>query len=205
MTTNNLQNRLSWQKIILFLIVCVFYNLIISHLVSLFATLKQPLKQDTFYNISSLTLVSALVIAPFIEELIFRGFLSTKRAYLFSIPILLPIIFYAFHFNGYALVVVGILSLIFVILCFNVKSFDFIHTRFFSVLVIFSCLSFCLAHIIVMEKYFNFQTAFLSSILVFTPLAYLLAKVRMIYGIVYSILAHSLHNIFMLGLNSLIY
>lgn len=205
MTTTNLQNKLSWQRIIIFLIVCVFYNLIISHLVSLFASLKQPLKQDTFYNISSLTLVSALVVAPFIEELIFRGFLSTKRAYYFTIPILLPIIFYAFHFNRYALAIVGILSLLFVIVCFNAKSFDFIYTRLFNVLVIFSCLSFCLAHIIVMEKYFSFQTALLSSILVFTPLAYLLAKVRMIYGIVYSILAHSLHNIFMLGLNSLIY
>lgn len=198
-------NKHPWFKLSVFLLACVFVNLITSHIVSIFAHLKQPLKPDTFYNTSFLTISSAIIIAPFVEELAFRGFLSVKRAYLASLPLLFFFVLYAFHFNRHLIIVVSFLSVFFVVLAFKEEYFNFIYLRYTNYLILFSCFLFCLTHVIVLEKYFDFNFALIVAIPIFFPLSYLLAIVRIRHGLRYSILAHSAHNIMILALNTLIY
>jgi len=193
------------RSIIVFVLCCVFYNLAVSHLIGISFPLKQPLKPDTFLNSSILTLVSGILIAPIIEEIAARGFLSTEKKYLLCLPLLFLAIIAAFNANVFSIIVVGFLAIFFITIFLNKKYFDFVYQHYINLLIVFSCLTFSLAHVGVIEKYFSFEVALFTSIVVFFPLAYLLARVRIAYGLKYSILLHSIHNILMFSMNSLIY
>ena len=193
------------RQLLIFLFMCVVFNMVTSHFIGLFVHLKQALNPDTFFNASITTLISGLFIAPVIEEVSFRGFLSTKRLYLFSLILLVFFISYAFGFNIIVIITVSILIITFLVIAFHEKDFTYTFNRYMNVLILFSCLTFCLTHIIVLEKYFLFPVAFISCIIIFFPSAYLFAKVRIAFGLRYSILLHSVHNILILAMNSLIY
>lgn len=192
-------------RLAIFLLGCVFFNLITSHILGEFAPLKQPLKPDTFFNNGMTSLVSALIFAPIIEEFAFRGFLSTKRVYLLSLPLLIFFMLYSFNFHVLIVIIAIILFAFFLLMVLNEKYFTFVYQHYFNLLIVFSCFSFCAAHIIVIEKYFAFPIALVSCFIVFFPSAYLFAKIRIEMGLKYSMLTHSIHNILILIMNGVIY
>ena len=195
----------SWPFVAVLTFCCVIYNMGLTHFIGILFPLKQPLIPDTFFNSTTLTLISAIIIAPIIEETAARGFLTGKRIYFLALPVLFLAILAGFNFSVFAIIIVGVAVVFFLALSYKEEYYSVVYSRYVSQLIIFSCLSFSLAHIIIIQKYFDFHIAVFASVLVYYPLAYLLAKVRIAYGLRYSMMMHSIYNILIISFNSLFY
>ncbi|UXE66079.1 MAG: hypothetical protein KA713_16690 [Chryseotalea sp. WA131a] len=195
----------SWPFVAVLTFCCIIYNMSLTHFIGIAFPLKKLMTPDTFFNSTSLNLISSVIIAPTIEEIAARGFLSGNRIYFLSLPLLFLAILAGFDFSVFSIIIVGITVFFFLALLYKQEYYDVVYNRYVSQLIIFSCLSFSLAHVIVIQKYFDFHIALFASIFVYYPLAYLLAKVRIAYGLRYSIMMHSIHNVLIISFNSLFY
>lgn len=158
-----------------------------------------------FSNSNSLTIISALLIAPILEELLSRGFLSGKREhfwFFFLQPILGAFIFKEFwwFFLGTGLVV-----LVWILREEQKKTEDnYISRSLFYFSFIFTALFFTILH------YDNIESQSLVFKLSFTfaailPGALLFGWIRYQRGLRYSMAAHALFNLFTITLNEWLY
>lgn len=189
-------------KFFVFFILTIIYTYAVSDPIFQFYEIEGY--DDSFRDLDRVGVFSGLLIAPVLEELIFRGYLTGYRKhFLFIIPqiIIILIILHDYYF---------ILALLFSAFLMFIFYYDkrrndsriSQQTLYFS--VFFTSVLFSIIH------YQNFAIDSLSfslalSLIAFLPGALFLVYVRYHGGLVYSIIAHFLLNLSTLIINGLIY
>lgn len=158
-----------------------------------------------FSNSDNLTIISALLLAPILEELFSRGFLTGKRNH-FWFFFLQPLIG-AFMFKEFSWFFLGTGLLFLVVLLWEQHrdpEQNYISRSLFYFSFLFAALFFTLLH------YENIESQSLEITLAFTfaailPAALLFGWIRFQGGLRYSMTAHALFNLITITLNELLY
>lgn len=160
---------------------------------------------DTFSTIDSFSIWSALLIAPIIEELLFRFHLSGQRAHAYFFLIPLIIVMFVFKTYWYIFLLGAILFLI--RMWWEEKKEPGkknLSTFLFYTIVIITSLIFASLHFINVVTD-NETLAIFLVIMALTPAALLLSFIRYKKGLVYAMVFHCISNFITLFLNGLIY
>jgi len=158
---------------------------------------------DSFRDLDKVGVFSALLIAPVLEEFIFRGYLTGYRKhFLFIIPQI--IILFIVLDDYFILILLLSALLIFLFYYDKRRSENIISNQLLYFSIFFTSILFSLIH------YKNFQIDSLNfsltlSLIAFLPGALFLAYVRYKKGLVYSVLVHFLFNLLTLTINGIIY
>ncbi len=154
----------------------------------------------SFSDLSTISVLSAIVIAPLIEESVFRGVLVKNDGIKFYMYIFLSVLVCLFIdvFSGIILSC-AFLGL-FLLFLKRKGEFDWIFVAF----VIFGAITFCLVHVPVIGAP-TYQINLFVSLLAFLPVGLFLSFSRVKYGLRYSILLHGLYNLIILCLNAIVY
>lgn len=158
-----------------------------------------------FSDLDSVSIWSALLIAPIIEELIFRFHLSGRRehAYFFLIPMI--IVMFVFNSFWYIFFLGAVLFMIRMWWEGRQESNKKNLSNFlFYTMVIITTLIFTSLHFITVVTD-DEMLAIFSVILALTPSALLFSFIRYKKGLVYAMVFHSLSNFTTIFLNGLIY
>lgn len=158
-----------------------------------------------FSNSDNIDILSVLVLAPILEELISRGFLSGKRehfGFIFIQPIIGMVVFKEFWwvFMG-----IGLAFLVWVIHEQNKRPDDvYLSSPLFYASFVFTTLFFTIMHI------GNVESSSLALNWIFTfagilPAAIFFGWVRYQVGLGYSMLAHAVFNFLTISLNEILY
>ncbi len=164
----------------------------------------------TYENTDILRIISALFIAPIIEEVTARGFLTTKAAYYWTVPTFL-IFGCATNLITKEFESFTIFSLYFLIIMIPsflpskkkiiVKLFrKNYYLYFYSTALLFSLL-----HSGNFDSNLFFPLKFLVLVISYFPIAALMGFIRVKHGLKNSILFHSLLNLGTLAINSVLY
>lgn len=153
-------------------------------------------------QLSNVELLSALVLAPVLEELIFRTHLTQNKKFQFTIPIMIIVAVISLSAYGQWVLVMGVV-IFFVTIYFLSKS-KFEHTRYFVALFFGTALIFTLMH---MPNFHSRSTTgdLIIALVSLFPMAVFFGYMRFKYGLVFSILTHSINNLLVLGLNTIFY
>jgi membrane protease YdiL (CAAX protease family) len=196
----NVDNRVSQFSILLLLNSCLV--IVISYL-----SRGNIEAKDTVVDSSTL-IVSALLIAPIIEEFIFRSFLNLKSVYSFSIILLMIILlFIANHyFDNIFLLLLSILFVVFVFMFLMIKYHKEVMFFFESKYIfIFWTLtgSFAVFHIynFTYSNTFDYVLVFLVYLFTSTILGF----IRVNYSLLHSILYHFLYNLLIITSDYFLY
>lgn len=193
--------RIDWS---LFLRLFLFYFIILIP-ISLLSKLSLKLLnlQESEFDLGILKLVFAgLILAPFIEEMIFRLILKPNLKNIFWLCCFTSImmVFFLMKFNLVYFVIFLSFSLLSFLLFFNkvlLKKVQIFTIRHFNYIFYFNCISFGYYHI---SNYsiINFKLILFSPLIVLPQVfgGFFLGFIRIRFGIIYSILFHSLINIF---------
>ncbi|WP_291783874.1 CPBP family glutamic-type intramembrane protease [Cecembia sp.] len=158
-----------------------------------------------FSNSDSIDILSALLLAPVLEELLSRGFLSGKRKhfiFLFIQPLLGMLIFgtYWWLFLG-----IGFGFLVWIIHERNQRPDDvYLSSALFYASFIFTTLVFTILHVGNVESS-SIALDWTFTILGILPAAILFGWVRYQAGLAFSMLTHGIFNLLTISLNEIIY
>jgi membrane protease YdiL (CAAX protease family) len=191
-------------------VICVVLFLVLYNTIVDFGLLALNLDVvwDTFGNISSLALLSALVFAPIIEEIIFRTHLSGRSIHSWSLLLMLCAVLIAnFNHNRTVMIVFFfILVPAMILVLFSTKAMMFIFRKYFNYTFYITALLFSLMHFTAVNKDVQSWSQSLGiTLFAFFPVAIVFGLVRRKYGLVFSILTHCINNILVLTLNSMIF
>lgn len=180
--------------------------LIINYLVSdpISRMLEIPIFTRGFNDLSSSQKWSAIIIAPIVEEVVFRNHLKINRKSVLTlslIPIFGVITFYELgNFVVYIGLILAVLLFVFV-----VKFFHFLNTQIgYRITFFLSSLCFCLMHLNIIGTKWIWSGLFICVISYF-PLAMALGYFRVRYGLPIAMLSHALNNFLILILNPIVY
>jgi hypothetical protein len=156
----------------------------------------------TFASIGWTGVLSALILAPVIEEFVFRKGLSGKPQDLKYVVIMpIPLMFLNFWLG-----LVIWLSLLLYFFGGQNKNFNVpLKGHLYNVLVFSSAVIFSIMHVITIDDIDSILIKIMLCLVAFLPTALYLTYVRVRYGFIYAILAHALLNGIALSLNSVIY
>lgn len=160
---------------------------------------------DTFSTVDNFSIWSALLIAPIIEELLFRFHLSGKRehAYCFLIPLFITMLVFITYW--YFCLIGAIIFLVFIrgeAYKFPEKK-ELSSTLFYTIFIITAVMFSSLHYVNIVVE--NEMLAIFLVIIALTPSALLFGYVRYKKGLLYAIVFHSLSNLTTFILNDLIY
>jgi membrane protease YdiL (CAAX protease family) len=195
------ENRPFFLSSLFFFILILIYTYFVSDPVFRFYEIEGY--DDSFKDLDKVGVFSALLIAPVLEEFIFRGYLTGYRKhFLFIIPQI--IIVFILLYDYFILILLFSALLIFLFYYDKRRSENLISNQLLYFSIFFTSILFSLIH------YKNFQIDSLNfsltlSLLAFLPGALFLAYVRYKKGLVYSVLVHFLFNLLTLTINGIIY
>jgi membrane protease YdiL (CAAX protease family) len=195
------ENRTFFLSSLIFFILILIYTYFVSDPVFQFYEIEGY--DDSFKDLDKVGVFSALLIAPVLEEFIFRGYLTGYRKhFLFIIPQI--IILFIVLDDYFILILLLSALLIFLFYYDKRRSENIISNQLLYFSIFFTSILFSLIH------YKNFQIDSLNfsltlSLIAFLPGALFLAYVRYKKGLVYSILVHFLFNLLTLTINGIKY
>jgi membrane protease YdiL (CAAX protease family) len=191
-----------------FYIICIF--LIIG--LHLFNTciqifLEVNIDLDTFSNSSVIKVISALLIAPVVEEIIFRTHLGNKDWNAWFIYLML-IVVAAVFWNISRIMSGSIFVLISFLLIITVKNKGpkLIFNKYFAWIFFLTAILFSLVHIQIVHEALGSSSYRLSiavTLVSFLPVGIIFGLIRMKFGLPQSILFHGLNNLIALSLNEI--
>lgn len=149
---------------------------------------------------SSLAIFSALIVAPFIEESVFRYSLQKNNIYKFFIYMILTILILTFinlYIGLFLLLAFGYFSL----QGFKLKTES---DTAFKAFVILSALTFSLCHIPMINGPSSWKSGLIVIVSLF-PVGLFFSYIRIESGFKYSIFTHILYNLIILTINEIIY
>ena len=195
-----------WTKLKIYLAILVIikiYNFLIVD--NIFFTLGINSTSSNFQNISIIGFISAIFIAPIIEEIIFRTHLNFKKKHFFGLILMLLAFAVVFNSSGWYFTVIAV-SLSILILVFHDKFQYLIQVRYQKGTFIVTSILFCLIHYSYLNEY-NFSVLEKIGLLLlhYLPLSLFLGVLRKKSGLVPSMGAHSLNNFLSILGNSLLY
>ncbi|MBS9523749.1 CPBP family intramembrane metalloprotease [Litoribacter alkaliphilus] len=198
----------NWDSQFYTLVIILFITkLIYTYMVSDVIAMKLGVGgfDKSFAQMDQLSIVSALLIAPVVEELLFRFHLSGKRshAYFFLISLAaLYLIFFEYWFIYLFTAAVFIACLMWE----SKKTPDnpLLSRPFYLIIFVMTAIIFSALHFVNVEAE-NKLLALFMVIFALTPSALFFGYVRYKKGLKYSMIIHSLSNLAILSLNGLIY
>lgn len=201
------KQQLAFLSIVVYESIYLIYTYLIADPLSL------HLGADGFLESKTTPLVilfSVLLIPPF-EELICRSFLNKKLSYLWVFPIFLgfPALIFYFSYPLITLIfIVLILLLIVIKLFFSIDRIKIILTNNFIIFFYFSCFLFAFMHIPAIHSK-NIELTFLTKLFIVLisifPISIVLGRIRLLFGLRYSVLLHCINNAMILIINSIMY
>lgn len=200
--------KLSAFKISYFLFFSFCYAYLVADPIS--GWLGNSSDQVTFESIDIIKLISAIFIAPAFEEVIVRGFLTTKPTYYWTLPVFITFgCINCYFFKDYWFFTIFLVCLLGVLLIFFSQNRKRLMVRVFRKNYHFyfyvTALLFSFIHIVNMNPDLSLVARASILLVSFFPIAVLLGFIRVKYGLLYSILFHTLLNIGTLIINSFIY
>ncbi len=169
--------------------------------------------QDTFMSLGILGMFSALILAPFLEEFIFRYTLS--KSYKYGLIVLIIWVIISIYIMSNFVIIFSYICIISVLILlihfftfgseFKICQLDKSKFIIFWLHFLSSSIVFCLAHVIILSKYdMNYLLKFLITLIVFLPLSLTLATLRYKKGMKFNLFLHSLHNLGIILVNSIL-
>lgn len=188
--------------IVVFIFIIAYGFIVVDNI---FKLLKINNNIDTFYNLSGIEFVSAIFIAPILEEFIFRTHLSYERKHFYGI--LLIILASGLFYSDLGVYFLLFLFLLFIIIVFFYnKTQVLLMIRFPKATFLSTSIIFCVFHFFYLKDYdFTFLNKVMILLLHYLPLSLFLGFIRKKYGLSYSMMAHSVNNILVLLGNSLFF
>jgi hypothetical protein len=156
---------------------------------------------QTFKDFHYKGLFSVLIIAPIVEEVLFRIHLSGQKKHAWGVLLMAIPLSLVFHFAWILIIV--LLFGGFIILYYDEFS-NFISVRFFNYVFYFTGFIFALSHYnqIDAEMYYG---KFIIILIAYFPIGLYFGYIRKKYGFVTGIVIHSFYNFSILAINSQIY
>ncbi len=158
----------------------------------------------TFHELNLYGIINILIIAPVIEEFLFRIHLSGEKKHIWAV--FLMIISFVFVFIPdlflWFLIIILLFGGFFIL---YYEEFSSIMTgKLFNLLFYVSCILFALMHFHQVDAE-TIPVKIMVVLIFFFPLGFYFGYIRKSYGLVSSIIAHSLYNLSVLIINSLYY
>ena len=202
MKENNIWREFRNYVSLLFII--KIYNFLVVD--KIFFSLDIGSNLSNFQNISIIGFISAIFIAPIIEETIFRTHLSFNKKHFFGVFLMLLTFAIFFSLTGgwiYAIIVISIGTLF---LVFHNKFRYLIQERYHNGTYIFTSILFCIINYSYLKGY-NFSVIVKIGLLLlhYLPLSLYLGVISKKFGLVSSMGAHSVNNFLSIIGNSLYY
>jgi len=175
--------------IFLFLLALSFGGVILKSFIT-----KEPLIDESDLElIKAGKIISFIIIAPFMEEFFFRGFLNFERGKVYFVLFVIAALFIvSMKVNVGINIIIIVLSVILFLNNNLYKKMTYFISKYLIVLVIFSSVCFGLLHFINYE-YFKFY-----NLLVITPkilLGFFAAYITIRYNIWVALICHSINNL----------
>tara|TARA_B100000378_G_scaffold68420_1_gene51538 strand:- start:2064 stop:2702 length:639 start_codon:yes stop_codon:yes gene_type:complete len=199
----NFKNRPSWAIDFILFFCIVIFALFISD--PLLRVIGIDFRNYTFKRMQTTQIISAFVLAPIIEEIIFRTHLSFKQSHHFGV--LLFTIACSLQFRHQGWFYLSIFGVIFLLISFLYeKSHVIISIKHPRITFWFTSVVFCFFHFPYLSEYdLNLLTKVGLLLLGYLPLSLYLGYLRKSQGLIFSIMAHSFFNFFSVIGNSLYY
>ncbi|PZX61347.1 CAAX prenyl protease-like protein [Algoriphagus ratkowskyi] len=176
----------------------IIYNFVFVDKISFHFGLEGNTK--AFSSLTLISIISAIVIAPILEESIFRWVLLKNemiKYYLYILYSLCIILFIDVN--------TGVILLLFfsggLLLLHKVKEES---SLIFYVFIFFGAITFSLIHIPVISGS-SLRINLIIAISAFLPIGFFLSLIRTKFGLIYSILLHCVYNVIILSVNEVVY
>ncbi|MBS9773579.1 MAG: CPBP family intramembrane metalloprotease [Tenacibaculum sp.] len=153
-------------------------------------------------------IISAVVIAPIVEEILFRfGLRKNNSAIIFQfMPIIINFIVFYYYFKNLILIPFIIFSYAVFLFIRNIKNLELVYENNKIFWWIINCLIFSLCHTFYLDdESINSYQKILILFITYVPVSICLIYLRVNFGILHAILLHSLDNLFTLILNHILY
>jgi len=190
------------RYLLLLLCIVLFTSFVIDPILAYYLDVTGA--KDTFISLTSLETISAIIIAPVIEEIIFRTHLSFKRKHFYGIFFL--IVYVGIIFNTFVVVTfIFVAAVLLFVLIFYEQTLKIVIVKnqkltFFATSILFGC-----SHFFLLDAYdFGFFLKFTVLMLYYLPIAFLLGKIRKNHKLIFPMAAHSLYNVLTLFVNTII-
>ncbi|ELR69056.1 hypothetical protein C900_05445 [Fulvivirga imtechensis AK7] len=198
------EQPINWLEIFALLAIQLGFSYLVVDQIGLFFGNKSH--TTSFMDLSSIEIVSAILLAPFIEEVCFRSFLSGKAKHAWGLPLMLFVATLAFKHLGIIFLLFAFLIIVTVTVLLTKKRTQvFLLRKHYNKTFFFTCVIFALCHLGVIDDNVNPVAGFFLILMAFIPISLIFGYIRIKYGLMYSIITHSLNNIAVLSLNLLIY
>lgn len=174
------------------------YNFLIVDSFTIYFNLSNGMK--TLTTSSLITLLSAILFAPLIEESIFRLAIIQNNNFKYYIYLVVSICILLF-IEAYS----GILLVIVFSSLFLIKTkFKNENENHFNLFLIIAAITFSIVHLPVINASSLSINVFMA-LIAFLPIGLFLSYIRVSYGIQGSIISHSIYNLLTLAINEIIY
>ena len=176
----------------------ILYNYLVVDQFSFYFGLEGA--ERSFSSLSFVAILSAILVAPALEEALFRWVLLKGDRMKFYIYMLFSICI-LFFINSYfgCVLLISFFCLLLVVNKLKSES-DFL----FKVFLVIAALTFSVVHIPVVDAP-RLWVGFLIALMAFFPIGLFFSFSRIRFGLKYSILVHSLYNLLILGINEIVY
>lgn len=152
-----------------------------------------------FSDISQSQLWSALLLAPIIEELVFRNHLKLDKKQFYTAALIPLAVSMVFNLSSWVIIISIIVGIL--ILVFSNKLISFLREDiWYKILFVVTALMFSFMHFPAIEND-NLYSRVLIVLLAFFPLACLLGFIRIKVGLAAAMVAHSMANLLTMLLN----
>ena len=176
----------------------ILYNFLIVDKVSFHFNLLGGMEKVS--TSSTLSLISAILLAPIIEESVFRWALIRKNLIKYPIYMIISAIIFLFINSYLGVTILAIYSILLILKLWKNDEREV----FFNIFILVSALSFSLVHVPVIKAE-TLSISVLISILAFLPIGIFFSLTRIQFGIKYSILSHAVYNSLILITNEVVY
>ncbi len=195
------EKAFSIHEIFYFLFLIIYIYIIASPISN---NLQASMPIITFHQLNIIEALSILIIAPVVEEILFRIHLSGKKKHIWAI--FLMVLSSVFMLIPDLFVWILIIILLFggFFLLYYEEISSILAGRFFNHLFYFSSVLFAMVHFHQVDAN-HILIKILVIIMFFFPLGIYFGYMRKRYGLASSILAHSFYNLSVLVINSLVY
>ncbi len=174
------------------------YNFLIIDSITIYFNLSNGIK--TITTSSLITLLSAILFAPLIEEFVFRWSLNRNDDVKYYIYLLVSVCILFFVETYFGILLFTIFSYLFSFK-YKFKTESKIH---FNLFLFSAAISFCIVHIPVINAPTLSINIFMA-LITFLPIGLFFSYIRVCIGLREAIISHSIYNLLTLAINEVIY
>jgi membrane protease YdiL (CAAX protease family) len=206
-------NKQFTKKQLAFLSIAVYESIYLVYTYLIADPLSLHLGADGFLESETtpIVILFSVFLIPTLEELICRSFLNKKLSHIWVFPIFLGILGLIFYFSHFIISLIFITLILVIIIARLFSPIDKIKStlkKYFVLFFFISSFLFAFAHIPAIHSKsieLTFSTKLFISVISLFPISIILGRIRILFGLRYSILLHCINNAMILIINSVVY